>query len=167
MGHLSEIPIRIEYAVANLATRTSIDSLSPAGLAVIDDIERLLDDYQTFGHPGAIDLRWLPLFPGDLDRLKEILGTGEVNAEIAALGTSTAQETAVQCVWWITHRGTDDAVIGHWIEITDVPSLLRSDRSAIPYALQALRERAISFGGVTQPFTTHEPDTQGGTHDNC
>ncbi len=166
MGKISEIPIRIEYAIANLATRTSADRLSPAGLAVIDDIERLLDEYQTFGHPGAIDLRWLPLFPGDLDRLQEILGTGEVNAEIAALGTSSARETALQCVWWITHRGTDEAVIGHWIEVTDVPSLLRSDRSAIPYALQALRERAISFGGTVEAITTHEPETPGGTHDN-
>lgn len=163
MGHLSEIPIRIEYATASHATSLR---LSPAGSAVIDDIERLLEDYRAFGHAGAIDLRWLPLLPGDLERLREILGTGEVKATIAALGESTAEETALQCVWWITHRGTDDAMIGHWIEITEVPSLLRSDRSSIPYALQALRERAISFGGTTQLFTTHEPDTRGGAHDN-
>lgn len=163
VGHLSEIPIRVEYAAANQASSIR---LSPAGTAVIDDIERLLDDYRAFGHAGAIDLRWLPLLPGDIEHLKNILGTGEVEATIAALGSSSAQETAIQCVWWITHRGTDDATIGHWIEITEVPSLLRSDRSAIPYALQALRERAVSFGGAVRPFTTNEPDTRGGTHDN-
>jgi hydrogenase-1 operon protein HyaF len=160
VDRLSEIPIRIEYAAS---AQPNDDRLSPAGLAVLRDIERLLGEYQAFGHAGSIDLRWLPLLPGDLERLKDILGTGEVGATIAALGSSTAQETAIQCVWWITHRGTDDAMIGHWIEITEVPSLLRSDRSSIPYALQTLRERAISFGGATLPFT-NEPDARGGTH---
>lgn len=163
MNRLSEIPIRIEYAAAGQAVA---NRLSPAGLAVLGEIEKVLGDYHAFGHAGAIDLRWLPLFPGDLERLREILGTGEVSAKIAALGASTVQETSIQCVWWVTHGGTDDAMIGHWIEITEVPSLLRSDRAAIPYALQELRERAMSFGGATHPFTNEADahDAKGGSH---
>lgn len=157
MDRLSAIPIRVEGATAG---PVAADRISPAGLAIISEIERLLADYEAFGHAGAIDLRWLPLLPGDLGHLKEILGTGEVSATIAALGASSVQETAIQCVWWVTHRGSDDALLGHWIEITEVPSILRSDRAAIPYALQALRERAMSFGGAI----TNEPDAQGGTH---
>lgn len=145
MDQPAAIPIRIESAVARTGQGKS---LSPAGLAIISEIESLLGDYQAFGHAGAIDLRWLPLMPGDLDCLKEVLGTGEVNATIAALGASAARETAIPCVWWVTHRGSDDALIGDWIEITEVPSLLRSDRAAIPYALQALRERTTLFGGA-------------------
>jgi hydrogenase-1 operon protein HyaF len=144
VDRLSAIPIRIEGATA---APVADDRISPAGLAIVSEIERLLSDYQAFGRAGAIDLRWLPLLPGDLDRLKEILGSGEVTATIAALGASTVQETAIQCVWWVTHRGSED-VIGDWIEITEVPSILRSDRAAIPYALQALRERAMSFAGA-------------------
>lgn len=157
MDRLSSIPIRIAGTPAG---PVSNDRLSPVGLAILSEIEKLLGDYQAFGHAGAIDLRWLPLLPGDLDRLKEILGTGEVRATMDALGASTVQETAIQCVWWVTHRGSDDALLGDWIEVTEVPSILRSDRAAIPYALQALHERAMSFGGAI----TNEPDAQGGKH---
>lgn len=124
-------------------------------------MEVLLDDYQTLGHTGAIDLRWLPLYPGDIEKLRDVLGTGEVAATVAALGDSTVQETAIPCVWWVTHHGGEANLIGHWIEISETPSLLRSDRTLIAFGLLSLRGRAATFGGASYPFT-NEPDAEGG-----
>lgn len=110
----------------------------------------MLSNYQAYGRHDSIDLRWLSLLPGDLDSLREVLGAGEVRAEVSALGVSVAYETAIQCVWWVEHYGQDGESRGHWIEITEVPSLLRSDRAAIAYGLETLRDRISSLGGRRQ-----------------
>ena len=154
MDRLAAIPIRIERAGAPTAPEVRV---SAAALAIISEIERHLSDFLAFGRTGTIDLRWLPLQPADIDHLKEFIGTGEVRATIDALGTSIVQETATPCVWWVSHGGSD-GVIGDWLEITEVPSILRSDRAAIPHALQALGERRKCFAGAI----TDEPDTKGG-----
>lgn len=158
MSRLSDIPVRQVHARPCAA---NCDALSPGGVAVLAEMERLLNDYQTFGHAGSIDLRWLPLVPGDLEKLRDILGTGEVAAIVDALGESTVKETAISCVWWITHRGGEDGLLGHWVEIAETASLLRSDRNLISFSLLALRGRAATFGGASYPFT-NEPDAEGG-----
>ena len=147
MTRLSDIPVHIEFCAGPAKEPSGI---SPAGLAILHEIESLLKDYQAFGRNGSIDLRWLSLVPGDLDRLHEILGSGEVSAKVDALGVSTARETAIQCVWWVEHCGPDGESHGQWIEITEVPSLLRSDRASIGYGLEMLRDRISSFGGPRQ-----------------
>lgn len=144
MTRLSEIPIRVDFDPGLLSQSRGI---SPAGVAILSEIENLLEQYQAFGRNGSIDLRWLSLLPGDLDRLHEVLGTGEVSAQVNALGISTARETAIQCVWWVEHCGPEGESLGQWIEVTEVPSLLRSDRASIAYGLEALRDRIVSFGG--------------------
>lgn len=147
MTRLSDIPVRVDFGAIPAKDARGI---SAAGLAILYEIETLLEHYQAFGQNGSIDLRWLSLLPGDLDRLHEILGTGEVSAQVDALGTSTARETAIQCVWWVEHCGPDGESHGQWIEITEVPSLLRSDRASIAYGLETLRDRISSFSGERQ-----------------
>lgn len=144
MSRLSEIPIRVDFVPASLR---QTEGISPTGVAILSEIESLLAQYQAFGRNGSIDLRWLSLLPGDLDRLHDVLGTGEVSAQVNALGISTARETAIQCVWWVEHCGPEGESLGQWIEVTEVPSLLRSDRASIAYGLETLRDRIVSFGG--------------------
>jgi hydrogenase-1 operon protein HyaF len=85
-------------------------------------LERLLA-----GEDGTvIDMRSLPLAPGEERRIEEALGEGEVRAELNALGLSTIQETAYPGVWLITHRNTEDEIVGRLIEVTRIPPLLES-----------------------------------------
>lgn len=147
MTRLTDIPIHIELDPQRLVQS---DGISPAGIAILHEIEALLERYQAFGLNGSIDLRWLALLPGDLERLQEVLGSGEVSARVDALGVATVRESAIHCVWWVEHCGPDGQFQGQWIEITEVPSLLRSDRAAIGYGLESLRERISSFGGRRQ-----------------
>ena len=151
MSRLSEIPVRIEFDAGGLSKAAR---LSPAGLAILSEIEALLEHYQAFGQHGSIDLRWMSLLPGDIELLLDVLGTGEVCATVSALGSSTVRETAIQCVWLIEHCGPEGEKLGQWIEVTEAPALLRSDRSSIAYGLETLRSRIASFGAAAPTSDT-------------
>ena len=97
-------------------------------------LARLIED----GEETAIDLQSLPLAPGEEKRIEEALGTGEVRAELDALGPSTIVETRFPGVWFVTHRNADEEVIGRLIEITRMPAVLESQPDDIRAGLQTL-----------------------------
>lgn len=76
--------------------------------------------------PDTLDLRSLPLFPGDYEKLKRLLGRGEVEAHIEAMGPSEIYETAIAGIWWITHRNSDNENVAEYLEITSRPDMLMS-----------------------------------------
>ena len=69
-------------------------------------LERLLAD----GTPHALDLRAIPLAPGEEDRLLAALGEGELVAELDAQGRSEIRECAYPGVWRISHWNTRPAM---------------------------------------------------------
>lgn len=88
----------------------------------------------------VIDIQSLPLAPGEEKRIEEALGTGEVRAELNALGPTTIVETAYAGVWLVTHRNVENEVIARLIEITHIPSLLLSQPEDIRAGLARLEE---------------------------
>ena len=91
------------------------------------------------GEPGtAIDLRSLPLAPGEEERIEAVLGRGEVRAELEALGKTVVQETAFPGVWLVTHRNVDDAVVARSIEVTRMPDILMSQQQDIERGISQL-----------------------------
>jgi len=143
MSKLHEIPIVVAAAPPAFTPEESAESTV---LALLCEIEAKLDALLGAGEPSTIDLRWLMASPQTLERLREALGKGEVEARIAGSGISLLQETAVPCVWRVSHRDSDDHPTGEFVEITDLPELLRSDRLAIPQGLAALRARCAQAG---------------------
>jgi hydrogenase-1 operon protein HyaF len=85
-------------------------------------LERLLTEDTTH----VIDLRAIPLGPGEEERLLEALGTGEVRAEFDALGRSTIEESAYPGLWRVTHWNTAGEITGRFLEVTFTPALLAS-----------------------------------------
>ena len=85
-------------------------------------LERLLDR----GQAEVIDLRGVPLAPGEEGRILEFLGRGEVSAELDALGLTTVVESRFAGVWVVTHHDAAGEIIGRLIEITYVPEIIRS-----------------------------------------
>jgi len=85
-----------------------------------------------------IDLRSIPLAPGEEDRLLEILGEGEVNAQLNALGLSDVIETQYTGVWLVTHHNDDNEIISRHIEITHMPEILLSQKEDISQAYDRL-----------------------------
>ena len=86
----------------------------------------------------TIDLGSLPLAPGEEKRIEEALGEGEVRAELNALGPSMIVESAFAGVWLVTHHNTENEVIGRFIEVTELPSLLLSQPEDIRAGLARL-----------------------------
>lgn len=99
-------------------------------------LEKLLDD----GEQTAIDLRSIPLAPGEEQKLLDELGQGEVYARLHALGPTEIVETRYPGVWVVGHYNNDDEVIGKFIEVCDIPSLLRSQQEDIQKGLEQLQE---------------------------
>ncbi len=94
---------------------------------VLHALDRLIDTDE----PTTIDLAGLPWGPGELDELEATLGTGELSAQLDALGASRIRETAYPGVWWIEHRNVNDEVVGRYLEITRVPEILTSQEADV------------------------------------
>jgi hydrogenase-1 operon protein HyaF len=95
----------------------------------------LLDD----GGRTVIDLRSIPLAPGEEQKLLDKLGQGEVHAQLSALGSSNFVETRYPGVWVVEHFNSNDEVIGKFIEVCDIPDLLRSQPDDIREGLEQLQ----------------------------
>ncbi len=139
MSSLEQIPVSIVPAG---------DGLSGNADALLAEIATLLARWLDEGVPGSIDLRGLPLSPADLDYLRERLGTGEVHAEVEALGTSAIRETAFAGVWWITHRNIEQEVMAELIEINTVPDILKSPQEDMRDGLMRLRRQIAAPDSV-------------------
>jgi hydrogenase-1 operon protein HyaF len=96
---------------------------------------KLLDD----GGNTVIDLRSLPLAPGEEQKLLDKLGQGEVTAHLHALGPSEVVETRYPGVWVVVHFNNDNEVIGKFIEVCDMPRLLCSQQEDIRQGLEQLQ----------------------------
>lgn len=97
-------------------------------------LARLLDSTQ----PTSIDLRSIPMAPGEEDRLVAALGRGEVQATLTALGPSEIIETRFPGVWLVTHYNSEREVIGKFIEVCAVPQILGAQDADIRHGLAQL-----------------------------
>jgi hydrogenase-1 operon protein HyaF len=86
----------------------------------------------------TIDLRGIPMAPGEEERIINELGTGEVQARLSALGPSVIMETRFPGVWLVTHYNGNDEVIGKFIEVCDMPQILKAQTEDIREGLAQL-----------------------------
>lgn len=87
------------------------------------------------GTEHAVDLRSLPLTASEEKRLESLLGSGEVRADVATLGTSEVKETSISGIWLVTHYNEDSDVIGKYIEVTRCPWLLSTQEQDLAAGL--------------------------------
>lgn len=99
-------------------------------------LEALLDS----GVTHIIDLRSIPLAPGEEETIIETLGQGEVHARLNALGPSEIYETRYAGVWLITHYNESEAIVSRFIEITRLPDILHSQHEDMTSALTVLTQ---------------------------
>lgn len=133
MNGLDDIPVTVAPA--------SIGELQIT--AILSEIRTLLQNLAAGGEGGTIDLRSLPLFPGDYEALQEALGHGEVEATVHALGPSTLRETAYAGVWWITHRNSAHEVMAELIEVNRCPAFLCTPDQDLEDSLERLSSEPI------------------------
>ncbi len=135
MNNLKGIPIAVTDNDAGLAFSGNADP-------ILHEVRALLKDLVESGKSSSIDLRSLPLLPGDYEKLKQTLGEGEVSATLDTLGTTHVRETAVHGVWWVTHfSGDEQDIVAEFIEVTYVPEILRTHPADARVALDSLDSR--------------------------
>lgn len=105
---------------------------------ILHEIRHALDNLIKQGETSIIDLRSIPLAPGEEDSLIGTLGQGEVHARLDALGPSEIYETAYAGVWLVTHFNENNHVVSRFIEITEIPDVLKSQREDILHAREEL-----------------------------
>ena len=97
-------------------------------------LEKLLDS----GDSSIIDLRSIPLAPGEEQTIIETLGHGEIHARLDVLGSSEIYESKYAGVWLVTHYNEEQSIVSRFIEVTEIPDLLKSQREDVVHALHGL-----------------------------
>lgn len=105
---------------------------------LLHEIKHALDNLIESGKTTIIDLRSLPLAPGEEDKILNTLGQGEVQAQLNALGVSEVLETKYPGVWIVTHYNDEQNIISRFIEVTTMPEILCSQTEDIMEAYSRL-----------------------------
>lgn len=108
-------------------------------LPLLHEIRHALRQLLDTGDTTTIDLRGLPMAPGEQERLIDFLGKGEISAQLDALGKSEIIETSFPGVWLIVHYNADQDIMGKFIEITRMPAILRTQTKDMEDALASLQ----------------------------
>lgn len=132
MSGLSEIGVRVVAETGN-------------AIPLLHEIAALLETLARDGKGGSIDLGSMPMLPGDRAILEEVLGRGEVSAEIDALGPSRIRESAVRGVWWVTHCNAEGETVADLIEVAHVPTILVTPEEDLHDGLLSLREKLVGM----------------------
>jgi hydrogenase-1 operon protein HyaF len=107
-------------------------------LPLLHEVKHALHNLINIDEPTIIDLRSIPLAPGEEDKILCTLGRGEIQAHLEALGPSEIIETAYAGVWIVTHYNNENEVISRFIEISKIPDILASQSEDITTAYKRL-----------------------------
>lgn len=114
---------------------------------LLHEVKHALARLLEAGEPSCIDLRALPMGPGDEAALDDMLGIGEVTASVSVLGNSSVLETSFPGVWIVTHRNEDDQIVSRFIEVAFVPKILASQIPDIQKGFERLKAGLDHSGG--------------------
>lgn len=126
---LNNIPIQIK-------SKISLGTLLP----LLHEIRHALNKLLNQQEETAIDLRNFPLSQQDKQTLFQVLGKGEIQAELTALGRSLIWETQLPGLWVVEHYNTDDILLSQSLEITGIPSILIAPPEDIQQGLEQLQD---------------------------
>jgi HupH hydrogenase expression protein, C-terminal conserved region len=115
-------------------------------IPLLHEIRHALAQLLEQGKETIIDLRSIPLAPGEEAAIEQALGEGEVQAVLSALGPSDFRETSYPGVWVVTYYNRDDKIVGKFVEVAQVPTLLRSQTEDMAAGLRRLEARLMEDG---------------------
>ncbi len=110
------------------------------------EIRHALKLLHATGQETTIDLTALPFGRADERLLRERLGRGEVSINIEALGPTEIRETAFAGVWWVEYFSTEKRRLAVHIEVSAVPSLLRTPQDDLIDSLSRLEQELEHIG---------------------
>jgi len=105
---------------------------------ILHEIRHALEKLLNSGESCMIDLRSIPLAPGEEETIINTLGRGEVHARLDVLGPSEVYETQFAGVWLVTHYNENDSIVSRFIEVTEMPDVLKSQPEDVAHSLDEL-----------------------------
>ncbi|NCA71405.1 MAG: hydrogenase expression/formation protein [Sphingobacteriia bacterium] len=142
MPSLNHIPVTLD--TRPLGDRTAAGCLARRhgnATPILYELRHALDRLITTGETTKIDLAAMPFGPGDLDHLLSVLGTGEVQASVDALGPTRIQETGIAGVWLVDYLSSEAQRLALHLEIATVPEILRPQPHDLDDAIATLDAR--------------------------
>ena len=127
-----------ELTDENVLQVEQAETLTHNVLPLLHEIRHSLAQLLETGALNTIDLRSIPLAPGEEQRLLDALGEGEIHARLDALGKSEIVETRFPGVWLVTHYNANDEIIGRFIEVCEMPRILMAQTEDIRDGLEQL-----------------------------
>lgn len=140
MSGLSGIEVKVESG------KGLEPELRGNALPLLHEIRHALARLIKEDEPTVIDVQSLPMGPGDLRRLLDVLGEGEVTAELDALGKSIIRESRYPGVWIIEHLNGSGGIASRFIEISWVPWLLHAQAEDVQHGLTELADALAPAG---------------------
>lgn len=110
-------------------------------VALISELAHLLEQFSDSGKRGAIDLRSLPMAPGEYERLRSLLDRGEVTVTLDLGGPTTIYETGFHGLWWVQHCTPDGETAAEYLEVSAVPDIVLADAADARRDARRLRAR--------------------------
>lgn len=120
---------------------------------LLHEVKHALKNLIEHGETSVIDLRSIPLAPGEEDKIINTLGKGEVRCLLDALGPSEIIETQYAGVWLVTHFNDENDIISRFIEITFMPEILRSQSEDVIEAYSKLTDDLHDDDENKEPVT--------------
>lgn len=112
---------------------------------LLHEIRHALDALVKTGETAIIDLGAIPFASGDERIVKEVLGTGEVDATLTVMGESHVRETEIPGVWFVDHFDREGNMQSRFIEVTFMPEILKTQSEDAERGLEVLAERLITL----------------------
>jgi len=106
----------------SLPESESLDA-HPIALALLERLQEALGAYRIGEQSRVIGLDRQP--KADLQLLQQILGEGEVAVQVTGQRPVRIQETVLAGVWWVQLQVGLGEVVGQWLEVADMPALVR------------------------------------------
>ena len=116
------------------------DELTQNVKPLLHEIKHALETLIETGKTCIIDLRSIPLAPGEEETILNTLGQGEILAQMNTLGLSEIIETQFVGVWLVTHYNDEGKIISRFIEVTTIPEILCSQTVDIMSAYSKMTE---------------------------
>lgn len=149
MSAMLDIPIR----VIDYGPRPRGPMLGGGLTTILHEILAMLENLSSYGDGGQIDLRSLPMAPGEHGRLRDALGAGEVDITLRLDGVTHCTETSIPGVWWVEHRDGAGATVAEFIEVAYVPGIVRPENEDIKAGMRRLEQgiasRRTHTGGIS------------------
>jgi hydrogenase-1 operon protein HyaF len=105
---------------------------------LLHEIRHALQRWLDEGEVTIIDLRSIPMGPGEEEKIVDELGKGEIQVRLMALGPSEIIETRFPGVWLVTHYNSNEEIIGKFVEVCDMPGLLKAQEDDIREGIEFL-----------------------------